>query len=195
MEIFLVFPTKGEPPFTSQDFLVNSTPPNESHESLLTLHATLGCSFLVLQPLLEQEECCTCSFFQTPWPLQKNRNALGGRLRCGGRLYVKGLGMHATARAAYDLTPQDRTFQAEIALDDRAGRQGSVIFRVYLNDAQGSWSKAYESPVIRGGEAPRTVSVDVADAGRLALIVDSADRGAVLDHANWLNARLLRNME
>ena len=54
------------------------------------------------------------------------------------------------------------------------------------------WTTAYESPIIRGGEPPTPISLDLKGASRLALIVEFADRGDELDHANWLNARLLK---
>jgi hypothetical protein len=67
---------------------------------------------------------------------------------------------------------------------------GSVVFRVLLPGADGGWTTVYRSPTIRGGSAITPISVDVGKARRMALIVDFADRGDVLDYANWLNARL-----
>ena len=125
------------------------------------------------------------------WPFERDRNVLGGRLRSGGSLYVKGLGMHSTSRLAYDLDGRYQRFQAELAVDDRAGWGGSVVFRVFLPDASGEWKKAYESPIIRGGQDAVPMSVDIAGAQRMALIVDFAERGDVLDYADWLNARLV----
>jgi hypothetical protein len=131
-------------------------------------------------------------WLELPWKPQSNRNALGGRLRSGGQVWTKGLGMHSTSQVAYDLGAKYRRFQAELALDDQAGFRGSVTCRVVFQDPQGQWQKAFESPVIRGSEKPVPVSVDVSGVKRMALIVDFADRGDVLDHANWLNARLIR---
>jgi hypothetical protein len=39
---------------------------------------------------------------------------------------------------------------------------------------------------------PVPVSVDLSDAKRLDLVVDFAERADQLDHANWLDARLVR---
>jgi hypothetical protein len=93
---------------------------------------------------------------------------------------------------AYEVREGDRRFQAEAALDEHAGLRGSVTFRVLLEDTQGQWQRAYESPVVRGATDPLPISVDVRGVRRLALIVDFADGGDVLDHANWLNARFVR---
>ena len=129
-------------------------------------------------------------FLELPWKYGTDRNVLGGRLRSGGRIWTKGLGMHSTSRLAYSLNGEAKRFEAEVALDDHAGRRGSVVFRVFLLDANG-WRTAFESPVVRGGDKPLVVSVALADARGLALIVDFADWGDQMDHANWLNARLI----
>ena len=77
-----------------------------------------------------------------------------------------------------------------MAVDQRAGRSGSVEFRVYLQDSNGQWSRAYESDVVRGGDPLVPMRVNVRGAHGVALIVDFADRADEWDHANWLNARL-----
>jgi hypothetical protein len=51
--------------------------------------------------------------------------------------------------------------------------------------------EAYKSGIVRGGEAPQTVSVDLAGAQGITLTVDYADRGDELDRADWLDARLM----
>jgi hypothetical protein len=134
-------------------------------------------------------------FLTTEWQLGLDRNVLGGSLRCSGHEYSWGLGMHSASRAAYDLDRRYRWFEADVAIDDAAGKRGAIIFRVFVDRAtaadQGTWKLAYESSVIRGGDAPIPVRVDVAGADRLALVVDFAERGDECDYANWLNARLI----
>jgi hypothetical protein len=124
------------------------------------------------------------------WDYGRDRNVLGGRLRAAGRVYVKGLGMHSTSRLAYRLDGKHARLEAELALDDDAGREGSVIYRVYTTGASGGWTPAYESPIVRGGDPPRPISVEISGARAIALIVEHADRGDIQDHANWLDARL-----
>jgi hypothetical protein len=130
-------------------------------------------------------------FLSLAWPYAKDRSVTGGRLRSGKGVYLKGLGMHTTSRLAYDARGY-RSFAAELALDESAGLGGSVIFRVLLQDQDGSWRAGYVSEPIRGGTAPLPIEVELKGAARLALIVEFADRGDVLDHANWLNARLMK---
>jgi hypothetical protein len=123
-------------------------------------------------------------------PYYIDRSATGDRLRSNGKLYSKGLGIPSAARLTYVLDKPYRRFQAELALDDAAEMQGSVVCRVYLN-IDGAWKPAYESEIIRGGDWPVPISVDLKGAAALTLIVDYADRGDEQDLANWLNARLV----
>lgn len=125
-----------------------------------------------------------------PWPLGVDENVLGGRLRSSDRLYLRGLGMHAMSVVGFTLDRPYAKFQAELALDDSTGEKGSVHFLV-LSDASGAFKPIYKSPLIRGGDAPTPIVLGIAGAKRLALIVEPADHGDVLDRANWLDARLL----
>jgi hypothetical protein len=132
-------------------------------------------------------------FLEMTWPFRADRSVSGGRLRHAGHVWTKGLGMHSSSRLAYETGGPYRELHAEVAIDDRAGRQGSVIFRVYIQDQADNWSMAYESAVVRGGDPAVPIRVDLRQAMRLALIVDFADRADQWDHANWLNARLVGN--
>lgn len=126
-------------------------------------------------------------FLELRWPYRPDRNVRGGLLRCGGQLYLKGLGMHSKSRLAYQLAEPYRRFQAELAIDDQTGGQGSVLFRVLVDDRL-----RYTSPIVRGGSGPIPICVELSGAKMLELEVDFADRADQLDHANWLNARLIR---
>lgn len=132
-------------------------------------------------------------FLSGEWKYGSDQNVLGGQLRTREQVYLKGLGMFPASRLAYTLDGKFRRLQGTLALDDRAGLQGSVIFRVLLEDANSQWSNAYESPIIRGGDAePVEISLDVRNAKRIAILVDFADRGDSCDYANWLDLRLLK---
>ncbi|HVW36412.1 MAG TPA: NPCBM/NEW2 domain-containing protein [Pirellulales bacterium] len=125
-------------------------------------------------------------YLNLSWPFERDANVLRAHLRAGGRSYVKGIGMHSASRLTYRLEPKYRRFEAEIAIDDETDGRGSVVFRVFVDERE-----AYKSPVIRGGMTPTPISVDGRGGKRLSLIVDFAVRGDELDHADWLNARLV----
>jgi len=126
-------------------------------------------------------------YLETKWPYKTDRNVTGGQLRCGGRLYLKGLGLHSASRLSYRLDQPWSRFQAELGIDDSTGGRGSVGFRVLVDGVQ-----KYISPPIRGGMPPQAVSIDLTDAKKLDLVVDFGEAGDVLDHADWLGARLVK---
>lgn len=126
-------------------------------------------------------------FLSLEWRYARDGSAHGGLLRWDDRVYPKGIGMHSAARLTFGLRPDHKRFEAEIALDAASGRSGSVTFRVYVDNKQ-----QYASPIVRGGEPPIPISLDVSRGKLLSLIVDFAERGDELDHANWLNARLIK---
>lgn len=136
---------------------------------------------------LKPSEVRLLPYLDLPWPYHGDRNVTGGMLRCGRRLYLKGLGVHSTTRLAYALDPSYKRFQAELGIDDSTGGRGSVGFRIFVDGKQ-----RYASDPIRGGAAPTSVSIDLTDARQLDLVVDYGERGDMLDHADWLDARLVR---
>ena len=131
-------------------------------------------------------------YLQLSWPYRTDRSVLGVRLRAAGRVFLKGLGMHSPSRLTYDLLQPYRRFDAQLAIDDDAGGRGSVVFRIFVDDGSGAWQQRAASEVVRGGQPPVPISVDLDGVKRISLLVDFADRGDELDHADWLDARLAR---
>ena len=85
------------------------------------------------------------------------------------------------------------TEEEDLALTATAERLGiskqeaaREAIRVFVDERE-----AYKSPPIRGGMPPTPLSVDVRGGKRLSLIVDFGERGDELDHADWLDARLV----
>ncbi len=126
-------------------------------------------------------------FLSIPWAMHLNANAKNGPLQTAKGVYLSGVGMHSRSRVAFALGGKFKRFLTSLAVDKIAGRRGSVTYRVYLN-RDGAWKPAYESDIIRGGDAPVHVSLNIEKAAAMLLIVDFADRGDEMDFANWLNA-------
>ena len=142
-----------------------------------------------LEPLDYRHE----PYLDIPWPYQRDRNVLGGKLVVDSHTYSKGIGMYTAARLTYRVPPERRRFAAEVAIDNgvadrKAAGRGSVVFRIYLLRKNG-WEQSFASPVVRGGDRPLAVSVELADEKEIALVTDYADRGDELDYADWLDAR------
>jgi hypothetical protein len=134
-------------------------------------------------------------YLSATWPLRSDFNVRGTHLRSSRQLYLKGLGMHSGGVLTLALPGKFRRFDAKGALDDYAGKRGSVVFavKVYgVKDGQTAVLREFTSEVVRGGARPIPISIDLAGAAGLSLSVLYSQRGDELDHANWLNARLVR---
>lgn len=136
-------------------------------------------------------------FLDIQWPFHVDRNVLGGQLRVAGRWYRKGIGMHSTARLAYNVPAGCNRFQVEVGIDEQAQRQGSVVFSLYLqkegeDPSTSRWERVAASPVMRGGQPVQKLNILLQDAKRIALVVECADQGDQRDLANWLNPCFLR---
>ena len=126
-------------------------------------------------------------FLNLTWPYRTDRSVTGTHLRSDGRIYFKGLGTHSAARLSYRLDDPYERFEAELAIDDSTEGHGSVQYRILVDGVE-----KYASPIIRGNDPPLSVKVDTTGAKRLELIVDYAEQADQQDHANWLDARLIR---
>ena len=121
------------------------------------------------------------------------RNATGGTLRVGKKLYLAGVGMVSVSRLTFDIPEGYTRFRSDVGIDSRAAKQGSVSVHVLLQGKEGSeWKSAFDSPVIRGGDDLRSINISLGDARRLSLVVDMADHADILDYVNWVNARFVK---
>ncbi len=130
-------------------------------------------------------------YLSVAWPYRSDHNVMGTRLRSGGTLYEKGIGMHSLASLTYQFEEPYQRFDATLGIDDSAGNRGSVVFRLYVDDGSGKWQLRYQSDIIRGGDGTTPISIDLSGIRGLSLMVDYAERGDEMDRANWLDARLL----
>ncbi len=126
-------------------------------------------------------------YLSLSWPFHADRNAMGGMLRAGGRLFLKGIGMHSASRLSYEVGEPMQRLEAELALDDQMAGRGSVRYRVFVDGAL-----RYTSPLVRGGASPVAARVDLGQAKRIDLVVDFAERADEADCADWIDARLIR---
>jgi hypothetical protein len=80
-----------------------------------------------------------------------------------------------------------KRFQATVGVDDRAGPLGSVTFSVIVDGEE-----RFVSPPMSVRDTPKAIDVDVSGAKTLVLRTDFGERGEVRDHADWVEARLVR---
>lgn len=111
----------------------------------------------------------------------------GGTITVQGAASDKGLGVNAASSVTVPLGRQYRTFLASVGIDDDCGAGGSAVFDVYVNG-----TKVATSGIVRGSDAAKPLSVDVAGKDELRLAVTDAGDGTACDHADWAGARLDR---
>jgi hypothetical protein len=160
--------------------LANGLPVNGGNVRDLVSIQPLGGQLAYLSDL-EPSDYRHVPYLNIVWPFTRDRNVSGGPLVVDGKEYWEGIGMHSASRLTYRLDGTYRRFDASVALDDSARDRGNQ-----------QWEEIYKSNIVRGGETPQPVSIDLRGAQGLTLTVDFADRGDELDHADWLDARLVR---
>ncbi|HEY3268105.1 MAG TPA: NPCBM/NEW2 domain-containing protein [Armatimonadota bacterium] len=105
-------------------------------------------------------------------------------LTLGGVVYQHGLGVYAPSEMHIRLNGSARRFTALVGIDS-ARKSGSVVFEVRLDGRS-----VLRTRVLRAGDAPQRIDVDLRGAKRLWLRVDDADDGASGDVANWADAAI-----
>jgi hypothetical protein len=105
----------------------------------------------------------------------------------GGDAYPHAVPLQANADLAIDLKGQALRFLSMVGIDDeRKAGVGSVIFGVWVDG-----KKIVESGLMRAGDAPKPISVDLAGAKRLVLAVSDGGDGTRDDSADWGGALIL----
>ncbi|CAA9584042.1 CBM51 [uncultured Synechococcales cyanobacterium] len=127
-------------------------------------------------------------------PVEKNKSngeqasGDGRTITLNGISYSKGLGVHSGSEVAYALGGKYKTFSTDVGVDDEVGSRGSVSFQVWADGA-----KLYDSGVMTGNTAAKTLNVDVTGKQQLKLIATNGGDNKDFDHGDWANARLAKS--
>lgn len=116
---------------------------------------------------------------------QACKSLMGFPIALGGVQYPHGIGTHAVSEFLIDLKGAAVRFDAMAGVDDETRGQGSVAFEVWVDDR-----KVSETGLMRAGDKPREISVDLTGARYLLLMVCDGGDGTKLDHADWAGALL-----
>jgi parallel beta-helix repeat protein len=109
----------------------------------------------------------------------------GGPLTLHGKVYAKGLGVHANSELRYRLNGACSTFTTDIGIDDAMSYRGAVIFQVWADGV-----KLYDSSHMYGFSGTQSVHVNVAGKNELALVVGDAGNGIGSDWGDWADAKV-----
>src|SRR5262245_34664047 len=102
-----------------------------------------------------------------------------------GKRFEHGFGTHANSTLRIALGGKGEQFTATVGIDDEVGERGSVIFKV-IGDGGTLW----ESGIIRGGDAAKTVAADLHGIKSLVLLVTDGGDDINYDHADWADAKI-----
>lgn len=109
----------------------------------------------------------------------------GGTITLDTQTYTKGLGSHANADIRYILAGKCTNFSAKVGVDESAGTQGSVAFQVFADNIE-----IYNSGVVTGTTATKTINVDITNKQELKLIVTNGGDNWNFDRADWADAKV-----
>lgn len=124
----------------------------------------------------------------TDWgEVRRNVTVENNPIRINGVNYATGIGTHAHSEIVVNLFGKADRFQAFVGVDDDVpSNEGSVAFKVY-----GDGQLLFDSGLMTGADAARSVDVDMIGVQQLRLVVDDGGvNGAFYDHAVWGDARL-----
>ncbi len=127
-------------------------------------------------PFLENQWQLSATLRDTAWN--------GSPLRCQGKVFYSGIGMHANASITIEVPHGYRHFRSLLCLSDEAWLCGPPSVRYEIIDERDStlWSQRFDT---HDGRA-RVVEVALGESRRLTLRVTDEGDGFDCDHANWL---------
>jgi alpha-galactosidase len=103
-----------------------------------------------------------------------------------GTIFPHGIGTHAPSSFRALLHGAATRFSAVVGVDDETtGNPGSVTFQVIVDG-----KTVAQTPVMRAGDEPRLISVDLTGAQTLTIKVDDGGDGISYDHADWAGAEI-----
>ncbi|MCC6145218.1 MAG: NPCBM/NEW2 domain-containing protein, partial [Candidatus Hydrogenedentes bacterium] len=109
-------------------------------------------------------------------------------LTIGKQVYARGLGTHANSELNLSVPKGVARFVAEVGIDNNYDTQGTHGSAEFVVEAGGQ--EVFRSPVLRGGDAPHSVAVELPAAlDRLTLKVETTADGPSHDQADWADAR------
>ena len=131
---------------------------------------------------VEQQAIATIA---RPW--QRDKSVLGKPLTLGSRTFEKGIGVHSRSSLTFDAEGKYDVLAATIGIDAETGGKGDCVFTV-LGDGQMLFTKQ-----MKGGDAAQDISVPIAGFQQVMLLVEPGADLDLADHADWCDARLIKN--
>lgn len=185
-------PADGPPPPASDTDHADGA---KDYRYLLAALAGLIVAYLVWQYVVQPRELylTDIEYIVEPgysWqPPKVNQSIDGNPIKIGNTIYTQGLGAHAITEITVVPPRGARRFVAEVGVDAEMvpPQPSSVRFLV-----SGNGVLLATTPILRAGELPYQLSVDIEGYDELLLRLDDAGDGVNSDHGDWANARFIR---
>jgi alpha-galactosidase len=148
-----------------------------------------GCSYAQKKEVKFIDEMDLYSMTSGWGESQSLKSVQGGKITIAGHRYKRGVGTHANSEFTINLKGNGLRFKAFVGIDDEAAPfskdGGTVEFSLILDG-----TKVYSSGVVRYGEKPREIIVNIEGGKQMELRVDGTIDGSNGDHADWAMARI-----
>lgn len=128
--------------------------------------------------------------FQTSGELQINKSVDGNPLTVGGRVYKKGLGVHANSEYAYSISGDFSSFNVSIGIDDEVSCGNSAIF-IVKGETEDYIEELYKSEPIKAGQEAVNVEISIEGMKKIFLITHGGEDNITCDHTDWLSPVLI----
>lgn len=136
-----------------------------------------------LKPAMTEQQAIVT--IARPW--QRDKSVLGKPLTLGRRVFEKGIGVHSRSLITFDAEGKYDTLAATIGIDAETSGKGDCIFTV-LGDGQPLFSQR-----LKGGDEAQDISVPIAGAQQVTLLVEPGADLDLADHADWCDVRFIKN--
>lgn len=108
------------------------------------------------------------------------KSVAGHPITLGGKVFSHGWGTHSVSTLNVILNGCATRFTAAVGVDDETAGKGSVTFSLVVDGTE-----AAHTDILRSGDAPRLISVDLTGAKKMTLQVGDGGDGNNYDHADW----------
>lgn len=119
-----------------------------------------------------------------PW--QRDVSVGGRPMTIAGKSFAKGLGVASRSELAFANEGKFGLFAATIGIDGETEGRGDCVFIVAAG------GKEVFRQRMTGRDAPKTISIPIAGEEKVTLIVEPGEDLDLADHANWCDARFVR---
>jgi hypothetical protein len=138
-----------------------------------------------LKPLAEEQ----VPIVTLPRPWQKDKSVTGQPLKLGSREFEKGIGVHARSSLTFAAERKYDALAATIGIDAGTQGKGDCVFRV-LGDGQPLYSRR-----MKASDAPHDLRLDIEGIEQVTLLVESGADLDLADHADWCDARFIKQRD